>query len=113
MKFIAAVTALIFAGLAAITLAPKLAFSQVLPLPGVTANNGDAFGGSPEATRVFGHHFKGPIRHLNKAMKPSPFGHAGYEPKHIVVAPGAGTETANPADSNMMAPPATAEKPAV
>lgn len=88
MKFLAAVTALIFSGLAAITLAPKLAFSQVLPLEDVMQ------------THVFGHHFKGPIRHLTEAMLPSKDGRAGYAPKHIVVEPGA-YASASPSDSSM------------
>lgn len=48
MKFIAAVTALIFAGLAAIMLAP-LAFSQVLPLPDVLIQTAPAILVTPTA----------------------------------------------------------------
>lgn len=80
MKYIVAVIALLF---------PALAFAQVLPLEDVMQ------------TRIFSARFNGPIHHLTKAMLPSKLGHAGYEPKHIVVGPGAGTGTANASDTNM------------
>lgn len=80
MKYIVAILALLF---------PAVAFAQVLPLEDVMQ------------TRVFSARFNGPIHHLDNSMKPSKEGRVGYEPKHIVVGPGAGTGTANTSDTDM------------